>query len=56
MIKQGIHVQIRHASQADTMGRPRVYLKVTPGYPIAVSGEPFNTGYLGRGETFVFSW
>ena len=32
VLEQGIHVQLRHGGQAETTGRPRVYVGVTPGY------------------------
>ena len=38
------------------MGRPRVYVVVGPGYPIAVSENPFSAGYPGRGQTVILSW
>ena len=54
MLEQGIHIQLRHASQADTTGRSRVYVEVGPGYLIAASGKPLIAGYPGRGQTVVY--
>ena len=56
MLENGIHIQLRHSSQADTTGRPRVYVEVGAGYPIAVSEKPLIAGYPGRGQMVVFSW
>ena len=56
MFEQGIHIQLRHASQADATGRPRVYLDVGPIYPIAVSGKTLIAGYSGRGQAVELIW
>ena len=56
MLEQGIHIQLHHASQDDATSRPRVYLDVGPGYPIAVSGKPLIVGYPSQGQTVVLSW
>ena len=55
-LKKRFHVHLRHAVQAETTGRPRMYVVVGPGYPIVVSGKSIRAGYPGRGKTVVLRW
>ena len=56
MREQSIHIQLRHASEVDTTNRPRVYVEVGPGYPMAVLGKTMIAGHPCWSQTVVFIW